>query len=541
MNAPARTVPRVRPDLALGALALGLAAWAAGRQFAVEWEVNPQYAYGWSVPFLAALLLWRRWQQRPEPEPVDAGARTLAWGTVGLIALAWLPARVVQEANPDWRPWGWAMALGAVGLAFAGAFLLGGPRWRRWFAFPLAFGLVAAPWPERLENSIVQGLMQGVSAAAVEFLDLLGWPALRRGNLIEVGGGLIGVEEACSGIRSLQATLMAGLFLGEYYRLRGAKRRGGLLLAGAGLALATNLLRTFFLVWISVREGPAAFARWHDRAGLIVLVTCLLGLWALAVRWAAPEGEPAARRAVTAVPLPRLPLGAIAAVTLGMVGAEGLTPLWYHWRGESRAGTPRTWTARPPENAPTRRALEIPEASRALLRYTEGEATAWLNPGATERWTLFFARWAPGRGAAASAGMHTPGVCMTAAGKTLLGELGIVPVRCADERGGFTLPMRGYRFEANGRELWVFHCVWEDRPEAGSADEPSERALRAGGRFSAAWAGRRNLGQRVLEVTLLGPGNEEAARERLQAEVPLMVFPVNPAPAAPGNVARIAR
>ncbi len=544
MPAPDRKpAARVRPDLVLGALALGVAAWAVGRQFAVEWEVNPQYAYGWSVPFLAALLLWRRGRERPAPETVGAGARAAAWGVAGTLALLWLPARVVQEANPDWRPWGWGLALTAVGMALVGAFLLGGPRWLRWFAFPLLFGLVAAPWPERMEISLVQGLMRGVSAAAVEFLDLLGVPAVRQGNLIEVGGGLIGVEEACSGIRSLQATLMAGLFLGEYYRLRGIGRRGALLLAGAALALVTNLLRTFFLVWISVREGPAAFTRWHDRAGLIVLVTCLLGLWLLAVRWSPPEAEerPRGEASPPLTPLPRLSLAGAAILALVVLGAEGLTPLWYHWRGERRSGPSVTWTARPPGDAPEVRALEIPEASRALLRYTDGAGAAWLGRGGTERWTLFFARWAAGRGAAASAGLHTPGVCLTAAGKTLLADLGTVPVRCVDDQGTFSLPLRGYRFEANGRALWVFHCVWEDRPAAGNADESPERALSAAGRLRAAWAGRRNLGQRVLEVTLLGPTDAETALARVRAEVPALVARAGSTSPPDGAVARVAR
>jgi len=32
-----------------------------------EWSFNPQYAYGWSVPFLALYLFWKRWAARPAP------------------------------------------------------------------------------------------------------------------------------------------------------------------------------------------------------------------------------------------------------------------------------------------------------------------------------------------------------------------------------------------------------------------------------------------------------------------------------------------
>src|SRR3979411_3485216 len=32
-----------------------------------EWSVNPQYAYGWTVPFVALYLIWKRWSERPAP------------------------------------------------------------------------------------------------------------------------------------------------------------------------------------------------------------------------------------------------------------------------------------------------------------------------------------------------------------------------------------------------------------------------------------------------------------------------------------------
>src|ERR1700704_6273022 len=41
-----------------------------------EWSFNPQYAYGWSVPFLAVYLFWKRWATRPAPAP--SGQRLFA-------------------------------------------------------------------------------------------------------------------------------------------------------------------------------------------------------------------------------------------------------------------------------------------------------------------------------------------------------------------------------------------------------------------------------------------------------------------------------
>jgi exosortase/archaeosortase family protein len=107
-----------------------------------------------------------------------------------------------------------------------------------------------------------------------------GIPALRLGNVIEVGTGLIGIEEACSGVRSLQATLMVSLFLGELYAFK-IRPRILLVAAGALFAFFCNLVRTALLVWIGARNGTKAIEAWHDPAGLTILFVCLLGLWLL--------------------------------------------------------------------------------------------------------------------------------------------------------------------------------------------------------------------------------------------------------------------
>src|SRR6202023_2193599 len=37
-----------------------------------EWSLNPQYAYGWTVPFVALYLIWRRWSNRPVAAPPES-------------------------------------------------------------------------------------------------------------------------------------------------------------------------------------------------------------------------------------------------------------------------------------------------------------------------------------------------------------------------------------------------------------------------------------------------------------------------------------
>src|SRR5205085_4202742 len=126
---------------------------------------------------------------------------------IGLAVVALLllfPLRVFELANPDWRPLSWIHAFAVVGLTLIYIWYIGGVPWLRHFAFPIAFILVAVPWVTPIEAPIVQGLMRLVAAVAAEAVNLCGIPAQLEGNLIRVSNGLVGVSEACSGVRALQ-------------------------------------------------------------------------------------------------------------------------------------------------------------------------------------------------------------------------------------------------------------------------------------------------------------------------------------------------
>src|SRR5205807_9015016 len=69
----------------------------------VEWSLNPQYNYGWAVPFLGFLMFWFRWQRRPGPDPAAGRSGSMAGWAACTILLLLFPIRVVEEANPDWR------------------------------------------------------------------------------------------------------------------------------------------------------------------------------------------------------------------------------------------------------------------------------------------------------------------------------------------------------------------------------------------------------------------------------------------------------
>ncbi len=200
---------------------------------------------------------------------------------VALCALAYAPTRLLHEANPIWRLTSFLLALEVILLTLAFVNIIGGLSLVRRLVFPISFFLVAVPWPSGVENFLVQTLTRWNVSTTVEFLGLLGVPAIQHGNVIEIGTGMVGINDACSGIRSLQATFMISLFLGEFYFLS-VPRRFVCVLAGVACSIPFNVARTSFLTWVGATKGTKAIALWHDPAGVTILVACFFSLWLLA-------------------------------------------------------------------------------------------------------------------------------------------------------------------------------------------------------------------------------------------------------------------
>jgi len=203
----------------------------------------------------------------------------MAIGIISLLSL--LPLRVFEIGNPDWRPLSWTHALIVVTITLLAIWWAGGRNWLRHFAFPVAFILVAVPWISPIEQPVVQGLMRGIAATATEALSLFGVPARVEGNLIRIGSGVVGVNEACSGVRALQTALMIGLLFGELKRFT-IGRRGALVAVAIALSMFANFLRTLFLVWIAADQGIGTVDRWHDIAGYSIVALVFLGTMAVA-------------------------------------------------------------------------------------------------------------------------------------------------------------------------------------------------------------------------------------------------------------------
>ena len=477
-----------------------------------EWQLNPQYSFGWVVPLLCASLLWKRWPERPSPQS-PANLLPVAAISVGLVLLI-LPLRMVLEANPEWRLLYWIHGFQALGFSLCLLYRVGGWPWVHFFTPPLAFILIAIPWPMGMESGLIQGLMRVVAFLTVECAGWLGIPAVQRGNLIEVGVGIVGIDEACSGVNSLQSALMISLFLGEQHRLS-IFRRLGLLAGSLVFVILANLTRTTFLVWVTARHGLFEMEKWHDSAGLIVMGVVLSAMFVLA--WLIRPHLPA--NPIFKAPglsakffFPRW-VGVTALTWLAVVGLA--TDFWYRLHEHNLVENPR-WSVVWPSQKPQFEKKTIPEKSLAILRCSESSAANWQDEDGNQ-WSVFFLRWEAGKNSAQLAKGHSPDICFPAAGARLAEDFGRVTL----EAKGITLPFRHLSFESGTKVLHVFYCLWSDNAS------PIEESMAGNGsqasRIEAVLAGRRNLGQQALEVVIQGPDSSAAAFEVFKDNLPNLV------------------
>ena len=474
------------------------------KYLSVYWNLNPQYSFGWFAPVICAYLFFIRWITRPSPGPAPSrGAQWVFW----IAAFAFLPTWLVEQPNPDWRLLGWLLALEIVILSLCAIYFVGGRSWLKHFGFSVCFILVSVPWPGTVENIIIQGLTQMATLITVTSLNLVHIWALQHGNLVEVKTGLLGIDEVCSGIRSLEATLMVSRFLGELYRTV-CQRRVLLVLSGVIVAFLCNVGRTFLLCWVVVKNGAGALSKWHDPAGFTILSICFFVLWGLTHLISGTPAKLEASKGLAPRPFPRgvvIALGAWLLVTV--LSAE----IWYrtHETGETL-----NWSFEFPSAKDHFSDVVIPEALG-----DERRAASWTESDGS-RWTAFFFKWEAGPPSSRIlARMHRPENCLPAAGYKLQADRGIITIKAKN----LIIPFHAMDFDYNGQQVYVFFCLWQDRLK-------SEEHLRVRDNWDdrlvgleSVLLGERNLGQQTLEIVIAGYATSQDAEGALRRQMEHLV------------------
>jgi exosortase/archaeosortase family protein len=388
------------------------------------------------------------------------------------------------------------------------------------FAFPFFFFLTAVPWPTLFEQPIIQGLGRANAAMVVNVLSVLGIPAIQHGNVIEISTGMVGINDACSGIRSLHSCLMISLFLGEFYFMNWS-RRVGLVLGGFILAMLFNVCRTSFLTFIAAKKGIDAIHQYHDEAGITILFACTATLWGASYLVSLLPSRARVETKTNDVPgrnennderLQALKFFAVSLI-IWIVVVEVAVGLWYSIREAHIKPGPR-WSVVFPADNPTFKTLPLTPEETELLRFDDAKQGQWQEPDGT-LWQAFYFDWVPGRVAGYLAKRHTPDICLPAMGLAMVSG----PTLMMLNVNNIELPMRSYIFDGPNGPLYVFQCHWEPGIEKERyADESSRLNLIRG-----VWTSRGNKGQKVVEIIISGCQDSAAAKEALVGQLQKLI------------------
>ncbi len=391
----------------------GWLVWAC----AGDWRLPGEYFYGWFVPPLALYFLWKRGDAFASGGGGIWGNR-VAWSVIWICLALVFPLEVVRQTPIYWRPILWVIGFLAVVNTSAVAWLAGGKERMKAFLFPSIFMLVAIPWPTVVEGALSLPLMRWVTEWSAGLVRLLGIPATATGTIITLPNCTIGVEEACSGLRSLQAALLAGLAAGELLRL-GVWRRIALLGVAFAMGVAGNQMRVLILVLVGVNGGSGEIEWFHDVAGYLALAVLLAGVGLTA--WLLSDGGDRLSRSVRVVVLRSGGSAAgWAALIMGAAAFFGAHS-WFWWRAGLSA-KPRSPLLAVSGNGGVFADDKVPKAILDVLRPDQFTYIRREAAGVPPRVIGYHFYWSPREGNANQL-YHRPDRCMPGAGWRINGRV----------------------------------------------------------------------------------------------------------------------
>jgi len=209
-----------------------------------DWYTFSPYSYGFLVPVIAAYLVWQK-RGRLKNLPIS----TSHWGilTLVLALLLFLVAQVITDSF-----------MMRVSMVLAIAALIQttlGKRFLKELGFPIFYLALMIPVPYVLVNKIVNFLMFFDAKHAASILQLFGIPVYLDSNFLHLPNITLEVADVCSGISSLFALFVLGVFYSSLLPLP-AGLKALVTASTVPLAVIANLIRIVVTVGLTYYIGP---------------------------------------------------------------------------------------------------------------------------------------------------------------------------------------------------------------------------------------------------------------------------------------------
>ena len=181
-----------------------------------------------------------------------------------LFGLAWIVLAIaILLISP------WLGAVAALLTVLAYVYWLGGSTLVRCLFPAWCLLCLAIPLPDALDAMLVAWLRRATTVLASQVLELLSIFHFRDGNVIDVAGRPVFVEEACSGIHSLFSVL-ACTFFWAFLQPRPRWHRLALMVSVVPWVLAGNVARVVVVAAFGQSTGVDFGKGWCTSAGFAV-------------------------------------------------------------------------------------------------------------------------------------------------------------------------------------------------------------------------------------------------------------------------------
>jgi exosortase len=464
--APGRPAqPMLAIGAALAALGLALCALLWG-----EWRQNPDLSHGFLAPVVFGLLIWESRRLGPNRWVRASSVSTAAQVALALAAVVLFVFAGLFAASVGWSH---SLVLFLLALCYAclllgGLGLLADERVRvlpfNWINLTaILLWILVAPIPSGTYYRLTLALQSWVTGGVMEVLQFFGVPARQHGNVIELARTTVGVEEACSGVRSLVSCVYAGFFLAAWQVSR-PWRRVVLVILAPLLALLMNFVRSLTLTLLA-NAGVDIGGAWHDATGFAILGVTTAILVAVAMQLESKEKTAAAP--VRPAPPASGGLGPAAWAFWAGVGLTGAVAVFFFANSRSTAAAsapPPALAQLLPDAAPgwdVRTPADLYQFSGVLGTTHLLQRTYLRNDGAkgVVDLTVYIAYWPAGQASVSRVASHTPDACWPGSGWTA--DSSVSAHRQSPPLDGLALAPAEYRlFHAErgyAQHVWFWH------------------------------------------------------------------------------------
>lgn len=232
----------------------------------LQWANDENMGHGFFVPVVAGYIAWQRKDLllATPRKPNNWGLFLVIWAAFQALA-ATLGAELFTARL--------SFLFAVVGTIL----YLGGTKWVKILAFPLAMLLFMIPIPAIIYAALTLRLQTLASQLGEMMISWMGIPVLRAGNTLQLPSQTLDIAEACSGIRSLLSLGFLSLVY-AYFTDKRVWMRWALLLATIPIAIGANGVRVAVTGLLSEMNTQWAQGAYHEAEGYVVFVVALVAL-----------------------------------------------------------------------------------------------------------------------------------------------------------------------------------------------------------------------------------------------------------------------